>query len=78
MKLSDAERIAVLESKVADLTAQAVEIKKTVDVLAQHCPDSNDLGRRFQAIAEALRALALNREPAGLLDRLDRIFGGRP
>lgn len=56
--MTDVERIAVLESQLAELKTQLKEMKATVDVLSEHCPDRNDLQRRFQAIHNAFRMLA--------------------
>lgn len=74
--MTDVERIAVLESKVADLQHEVKELRQTLEHLANNCPDINDVQRRFQTIHKAFVQLCSTYNvPHENKDLFERIFG---
>lgn len=77
MALTDTERIAVLEARVADQKTQIDQLQKTVDQIGERAADRHDLHQRLQVIASALKALAAGQRDAGLVNSiLKTLFGG--
>lgn len=64
-------RIAALEAEVAGLRLQVEQLKETVDLLSEHCPDRNDLQRRFQLIVNAISQIS----PPDQRSLFEKVFG---